>query len=119
MLFPSGQTESDTATNFGILTAKCASCLITGRTTARIVSSHTLSCTHECRGKYWTGLRSACEPMFHTSSLASFAPLMNAAARKLVHRCLTAPVVDLNDDNTSKPKAASAFSGASGEGLVI
>ena len=44
--------------------------------------------TTACRGKYWAGIRSACQPLFHSSSLASFAPLMTASAQKLAERCL-------------------------------
>ena len=40
------------------------------------------------RGKWWAGLRSACQPFFHCDSLAACAPLMTAAAEKLTKRCL-------------------------------
>ena len=82
-------------------------------------------CAVMCRGKYWTGLRSACEPMFHTSSLTSFAPLMNAAAQKLAQRCLTAPVVDEEDKRKNESKAGgtaeavAAVNGNSGEQIPV
>ena len=71
-------------------------------------SSHSRWSCH--RGSYWSGLRAACEPMFHTSSLTSFAPLMNAAAVKLTARCLTAPVVD--DESETGTKLAKPEDGA-------
>lgn len=38
------------------------------------------------RGKFWAGLRAACEPLFHTVSLRSFAPLINDSASRLLER---------------------------------
>ncbi|GAB4820987.1 hypothetical protein N2152v2_008033 [Parachlorella kessleri] len=38
------------------------------------------------KGKYWRGVRSACEPMFHTSALTSYAPAMNQAVDRLVEK---------------------------------
>lgn len=34
-------------------------------------------------GKYWAGLRASCEPVFHSSQLERYAPLMSNAAGKL------------------------------------
>lgn len=34
-------------------------------------------CGAGCRGKYWSGMRAACEPLFHRSALESYAPPMN------------------------------------------
>lgn len=75
-MYLAGSSEADTTSNFGILTAK---------------------------GKYWTGLRAACEPMFHTSSLNTFAPLMNTAAVRLTERCLTAPVMEDEGETGTTP----------------
>ncbi len=50
------------------------------------------------RGKYWAGLRSACQPLFHSSSLATFAPTMTAAAQKLASRCLRGGATDVRGD---------------------
>lgn len=38
----------------------------------------------ERRGKYWLGIRTACEPLFHSAALASYAPMMNAAVDRLL-----------------------------------
>ncbi len=46
------------------------------------------------RGKYWAGLRSACQPLFHSSSLAASVPAMTAAAQKLAGRCLAGGATD-------------------------
>ncbi|EFN54611.1 hypothetical protein CHLNCDRAFT_135118, partial [Chlorella variabilis] len=35
------------------------------------------------RGKYWLGIRTACEPLFHSAALASYAPMMNQAIDEL------------------------------------
>lgn len=29
------------------------------------------------RGKYWSGVRASCEPLFHTAALEGYAPAMN------------------------------------------
>lgn len=31
------------------------------------------------RGKYWAGLRGACEPLFHQSALESYTPVLHRA----------------------------------------
>lgn len=36
-----------------------------------------------CRGSYWTGLRGALQPMFHSTGLASYQPLVEAAVEEL------------------------------------
>jgi hypothetical protein len=38
------------------------------------------------RGKYWLGIRTACEPLFHSTALASYAPMMNEAINQLVDK---------------------------------
>lgn len=38
----------------------------------------------KCRGKYWAGVRAACEPLFHSGPLASYIPVMDSAAKTLV-----------------------------------
>ncbi|KAL4858882.1 Cytochrome P450 3A12 [Chlorella vulgaris] len=41
------------------------------------------------RGKYWLGIRTACEPLFHTAALASYAPMMNRAVDQLLDKLQT------------------------------
>ena len=41
--------------------------------------------------------------MFHTSSLNTFAPLMNTAAVRLTERCLTAPVMEDEGETGTTP----------------
>ncbi len=62
------------------------------------------------RGKYWTGIRAACEPMFHTQTLSSFAPLMNDAAAKLAGQCLdpAARREEIDDEDSEVKTATSA-----------
>ena len=62
------------------------------------------------RGKYWTGIRAACEPMFHTQSLSSFAPMMNDAAAKLAGQCLdpAARREDIDDEDSEAKTATPA-----------
>lgn len=38
------------------------------------------------KGKYWAGLRSSVEPVFHSQQLIRYAPMMNEAAEKLAQR---------------------------------
>ena len=44
------------------------------------------------RGKYWLGIRTACEPLFHSAALASYAPMMNQAIDELVGKMQAAAV---------------------------
>ena len=34
---------------------------------------------HGCRGKFWGGIRAACEPLFHSDNLRAYAPLIHQA----------------------------------------
>jgi cytochrome P450 len=36
-----------------------------------------------CRGSYWTGLRGALQPLFHSHGLKSYQPLVEAAVEEL------------------------------------
>lgn len=65
------------------------------------------------RGKYWAGLRASCERVFHSGQLASYAPLMNAAAEKLAAR-LAASASDASAPAcaASAPAAAAADTAA-------
>jgi len=58
------------------------------RVAASLTNGSALLFTHlsECRGKFWLGIRTACEPLFHSAALASYAPMMNAAADQLVDK---------------------------------
>ena len=63
------------------------------------------------RGKYWTGIRAACEPMFHSQSLSSFAPMMNEAAATLASKCLDPAAIrhdDIDDEDSEAKDAAPA-----------
>ena len=42
--------------------------------------------TGSCRGRYWTGLRAACEPVFHSDKLQTYAPIANKAMSSLVEK---------------------------------
>ncbi|EFN55197.1 hypothetical protein CHLNCDRAFT_134405 [Chlorella variabilis] len=44
------------------------------------------------RGKYWLGIRTACEPLFHSAALASYAPMMNQAIDELLGKMQAAAV---------------------------
>lgn len=41
---------------------------------------------HYCRGRYWTGLRAACEPVFHSDKLQSYVPITNTALTSLIQK---------------------------------
>lgn len=40
-------------------------------------------CTYSCRGSYWTGLRGSLQPLFHSTGLQSYQPLIEAAVAEL------------------------------------
>ena len=62
-------------------------CAITAtRTEIAVMIQHDLRGLR--RGKYWAGLRSAFMPLFQSSSLAAYAPNVNAAAAKLASKCM-------------------------------
>jgi hypothetical protein len=50
------------------------------------LSQHLLFTRSKCRGKYWLGIRTACEPLFHSTALASYAPMMNEAITQLLDK---------------------------------
>ena len=54
-----------------------------------------LCCCAPCRGSYWTGLRGALQPMFHSTGLASYQPLVEAAVEELC--CELQPVAAAGD----------------------
>lgn len=39
-----------------------------------------------CRGRYWTGLRAACEPVFHSDKLETYMPIANKAMTSLADK---------------------------------
>ncbi len=39
-----------------------------------------------CRGRYWTGLRAACEPVFHSDKLETYMPVANKAMTSLADK---------------------------------
>ena len=45
-----------------------------------------LTRTENYRGKYWTGLRAACEPVFHSDKLQSYVPITNTALTSLIDK---------------------------------
>ena len=38
------------------------------------------------RGKYWAGIRAACEPVFHSDKLQTYVPVANKAMSSLVDK---------------------------------
>ena len=42
-----------------------------------------------CRGKFWAGIRAACEPLFHSDNLRAYAPLMHQAIDGLMDSMAT------------------------------
>ncbi|KAL3152434.1 hypothetical protein ABBQ32_001484 [Trebouxia sp. C0010 RCD-2024] len=38
------------------------------------------------KGRYWTGLRAACEPVFHSDKLQSYVPITNTALTSLIQK---------------------------------
>lgn len=38
----------------------------------------------KCRGRYWAGVRAACEPVFHSDKLQTYVPITNRALTRLV-----------------------------------
>jgi len=41
---------------------------------------------HYYRGRYWTGIRAACEPVFHSDKLQSYVPITNTALTSLIQK---------------------------------
>ena len=39
-----------------------------------------------CRGRYWTGIRAACEPLFHSEQLQTYVPIANKAVDTMMNR---------------------------------
>ena len=37
-----------------------------------------------CRGRYWSGVTAACEPVFHSDKLQTYVPIINRAMTRLV-----------------------------------
>lgn len=40
----------------------------------------------DLRGRYWTGIRAACEPVFHSDKLQSYVPITNSAMTQLIQK---------------------------------
>ena len=38
------------------------------------------------RGRYWSGVRAACEPVFHSEKLQTYVPIVNRAMSSLVEK---------------------------------
>lgn len=47
------------------------------------LSAVSLRLLRYCRGSYWTGLRGALQPLFHSHGLQSYQPLVEAAVEEL------------------------------------
>ena len=46
-----------------------------------------ICCNMAChchRGKYWSGIRAACEPLFHSQQLRTYAPVVNKAVDAMI-----------------------------------
>ena len=48
-----------------------------------ILEHHLTSC---CRGRYWTGIRAACEPLFHSEQLQTYVPIASKAVDAMLDK---------------------------------
>ena len=44
-----------------------------------------------CRGRYWSGIRAACEPVFHSDKLQTYVPIANKAMNSLIDKLRAVP----------------------------